>query len=197
MSDQYAGKIKRTGEVPVEFFGTAVYKSSVLAGFLNGSETRILNMLRGELSQSIWDFRDPSDKQLNLSVTMKPDKHAHLKIVRSGDQVNAIFDIAMEGKLISVQSKVDYTKPKNKKKLEEAVQLQLHDQAIKVLDKTVHKWGVDCFNINNRVVSTFSTLKEWDAFNWRSRLKDMKYEVNITFILHQTGGQVGPALEGE
>lgn len=197
VSDQYAGKIKRTGDVPVEFFGSAVYKSSSLVGYLNGSETRILNMLRGELEETTWDFHDPSDKKLNLSMTMNADRQAKLKIKRKGDQVTAIFDVKLEGELISVQTKVNYTQPNNREKLEKSIQKQLHEDALKLLNKTIHQWNVDCYRINNRVVSTFSSVQEWDAFNWSSHLKKMKYEVNISFVMRRYGGQVGPAIEGD
>jgi len=197
VSDQYAGKIKRIGDVPVEFFGSAIYKSSSLVGYLTGSETRILNMLRGELEETTWDFKDPSDNKVNLSMTMNADRQAKLKIKRKGDQVTAVFDVALEGELISVQTKVNYTQQNNREMLEKSIQKQLHEDALKLLNKTIRHWNVDCYRINNRVVSTFSSVQEWNDFNWKNHLKELKYEVNIKFAMRRYGGQVGPAIEGD
>ncbi|WP_312474069.1 Ger(x)C family spore germination protein [Neobacillus sp.] len=196
IANQNAGKIRRTGDTPVEFFGSAVYKSDKLRGFLTGAESRILNMLRGEYTRTTWDIPDPSNNKLNLTIDMKAQTKSEMKIKRKKDKVLVAFRVAMEGDLISVQSQVDFTKPKNRKKLEQAVQKQLEEQSKKVLDKTLHKWKVDCFHINNRVKSTFSTLKEWDAYKWEDHVKDVEYKLEITFKMRGHGDQVGPAIGG-
>ncbi|GGG13425.1 Ger(x)C family spore germination protein [Paenibacillus abyssi] len=197
VSKVYAGRLRRKGEVPVEFFGTAVYKSAVLEGFLSGSETRVLNMLRGEFIRSSWDFRDPSNEKLMLSVNMRAEKQCQIKVTRSGDEVTVSFHAAMEGELISVQTPVDYTLPESIEKLEQSIQSQLENQSVELLNKTLRQWGTDCYRINNHVKSTFSTWKEWEAFRWKDRIKDVHYEVETSFKLRGHGGQVGPAIEGD
>lgn len=197
VGNQNAGEIQRSGETPVEFFGTAVYKGDKLRGFLNGNETKNLFMLRGDFKRTTWDFTDPANKKLNLTIDMKAQKRTVMKVKRKNNQVSVYFEITMEGDLISVQSSADYTKEKNRKKLERAVEKQLKKEATDLLDKTIHKWGVDCFFINNDVRSTFSTLKEWNDFKWQKHVKDVTYQVDITFHMRGHGDQVGPAVKGE
>lgn len=194
---QHAGKIRRYGEIPLEFYGSAIYKGSKLAGFLDGSETLILNMLTGSFKKSIWDFPDPSDSSLNISMIVSPEKQTRMHVQRKNDKVHIAFDIDMEGDLVSVQSKVDFTKPENTKRLERLVQKQLLEQSNQLISKLLHKWESDCFRINNYLKSTFSTLKEWEDFNWREHIKDVEYEANISFKMRRYGDQVGPAIEGD
>ncbi|MFD0680668.1 MULTISPECIES: Ger(x)C family spore germination protein [unclassified Paenibacillus] len=197
VGEQFAGSLRRSGEVPVEFFGSAIYNNGTLAGFLTGEETKILNVLRGEFFGTTWGFRDPSESKLNLSINMRAQKKAQMKVTRKNDKVTVTFSVKMEGDLIGVQTVVDYTKPENTKKLEQSIQNQLHSESIKLLNKTLHQWQVDCFSINNRLKSTFSTLKEWYAFKWKDRMKDIDYNVEISFKMRRHGDQVGPAIEGD
>ncbi|MHC0038692.1 Ger(x)C family spore germination protein [Pseudoneobacillus sp. C159] len=194
---QNAGEIRRSGETPVEFFGTAVYKKDKLRGFLNGNETKTLFMLRGEFKRTTWDFNDPANDKLNLTIDMKAQKQTVMKVKRKNNQVSVYFHITMEGDLVSVQSSADYTKEKNRKMLERALEKQMKKEATDLLDKTIHKWGVDCFFINNHVKSTFLTLKEWNDFKWQNKVKDVNYHVDITFHMRGHGDQVGPAIIGE
>lgn len=197
IGEKYAGSLPRSGEVPVEFFGSAVYKSSVLAGYLNGSETRILNMLRGEFTRMVWSLNDPSDSKRNLSFFMNAKNPTVMDVKRKNDRVLVTFRVAMEGELVSVQSNVDYTQPENTKKLEQSIEKQLHEQSAALLDKMLHNWQTDCFLIHNQIKSTFSTFQEWEAFKWGDHVKDTDYELDISFKMRRHGDQVGPAVEGD
>lgn len=196
VGNQLAGKIRRKGEVPVEFFGSAVYKGSHLKGFLTAAETRVLNMLLGNFSRTIWDFSDPTDPKRKLSIITRPKKQPIIKVKRKNNRVDVTFRVAMEGDLTSVQTTVDYTLPENLKKLEKNVQKQIDEEATKLLHKTLHQWHTDCFHIHSRVKATFSTLQEWEAFKWNDHVKDTDYHVEISFQLRRFGDQVGPAIEG-
>jgi len=197
IGEQNAGNVRRTGEVPVEFLGSAVYKADKLIGFLNGDETKIYSMLRDEYLRTAWDFQDPANKELNLTIDMKAQKRAVMKVKRKKNKIKVNFSIAMEGDLISVQSNTDYTKSKNRKKLEQSIEKNLKSDSMKLLDKTIHKWQVDCFHINNQVKSTFSTLKEWEDYKWKKHVKDIDYHVDVKFYMRGHGDQVGPALIGD
>jgi spore germination protein KC len=194
---QYAGSLHRSGETPIDFFGSAVYRGEKLAGFLSGAETKSLNMIRGEFVKTVWEFRDPSDPKRNLSINMRAQKRARMRIKRTNDQVRVTFHIQMEGDLISSQTTVDYTQPENQKKLERLVENQLDEKASQLLDKTFYEWHVDCFHIGNRLRATFPTLQKWYAYKWREHIKETKYEIDIRFKMRRYGDQVGPAIEGD
>ncbi|WP_158602237.1 Ger(x)C family spore germination protein [Cohnella endophytica] len=195
--DQYAGSLRRSGEVPVDFFGSAVYKGQKLAGFLTGAETKTLNMLRGEFEKTIWEFRDPSDPKYNLSINMNSQKKARMNLKRTKDQIRVTFHVQMEGDLMGSLSTVDYTQPENRKKLERSIENQMQDRASDLLDKTLYKWESDCFHIGNRLRANFPTLQKWYAYKWREHIKETKYELDIRFRMRRHGDQVGPAVEGD
>jgi hypothetical protein len=130
-------------------------------------------------------------------MNMKGKHKARLQVKRDKDRITASFHIAMEGDLISVQTPIDYSQPEETKKLEQSIQKQLHEQSMKLLDKTLHRWQADCFQINNHVMSTFSDLNDWKDFNWKYRVKDIEYKVDVSFKMRRYGNQVGPAIEGD
>ncbi|TCP53404.1 Ger(x)C family germination protein [Tumebacillus sp. BK434] len=197
IGDEYAGSIRRAGEVPVEFYGSAVYQGSKLAGFLNGSETKVLNMLRGQFLTTPWDFPDPADPQLNLTLNVSAQKQTRLEVQRNQDQIKATFHVSMEGDLMSVQTTANYTVPAETKKLERAIEQLMKQKSINLLQKTLHTWEVDCFYISNQLKSTFRTLQEWNDFDWKNHVKDTQFYVDISFKLRRHGDQVGPAIEGD
>ncbi|MBY3620748.1 Ger(x)C family spore germination protein [Acinetobacter sp. CUI P1] len=196
-SDIYAGDLPRTGETPIDFFGSAVYRGQKLVGYLTAHETKMLNILRGEFENTIMEFHDPFDSKKNATLNMNAEKKTELKLKRKDDQINITFIAHMEGELSGSMSDVDYTIPKNTMILEEAVKDQLSQQASKLLDKTLYNWNVDCFHIGNRLRASFPTLQEWYGYKWRDHIKDTKYKVNINFTMKRHGDQVGPAVEGD
>ncbi|WP_424767794.1 Ger(x)C family spore germination protein [Paenibacillus sp. sgz302251] len=198
VGDQYAGSLRRSGEIPIDIYGSAVYRGQKLIGFLSGTETKTLNMLRGEFEPTILEFHDPSDPERNISFKVNSQKKPSLKVKRTDDdQVRVAFLLQMEGDLISSMSNVNYTKPDQQKKLESAVENELIKRASELLDKTLYQWNVDCFHIGNQLRASFPTLKAWYAYNWREHIKETKYELNIRFKMRRHGDQVGPAVEGD
>lgn len=153
--DEYAGEPHRSGETPIDFFGSAVYRGQRMAGFLTAYETVMLNMLRGEFEKTTLEFRDPSEKKLTMSIIMSAQKKPDIRIERRGDEVQVFFKVRMEGDLIGSFSELDYTLPRNQVMLEASVEEQLRERASKMLDKTMHQWSTDCFHIGNRVRRTF------------------------------------------
>lgn len=196
-SDKYAGDLPRTGETPIDIFGSAVYKGQKMVGYLTAQETTILNILRGEFENTVMEFHDPFDSKHNLTFNVNADKKTVFKLKRNADQINVTFIVRMEGELSGSMSNVDYTIPKNTIILEEAVEDQLSQQASKLLDKTLYNWNVDCFHIGNRLRASFPTLQEWYGYKWRDHIKDTKYKVSIKFTMRKHGDQVGPAVEGD
>ncbi|MDH6368662.1 spore germination protein KC [Paenibacillus sp. PastF-3] len=196
-SDIYAGDLHRTGETPIDFFGSAVYKGQKMIGYLTAQETKLLNILRGDFEKTVMEFHDPLDSKYNVTLNMNAEKKTKLKLKRKDDQINVTFIAHMEGELSGSMSNVDYTTPKNTIILEEAVEEQLIQQASKLLDKTLYEWNVDCFHIGNRLRATFPTLQEWYGYKWRDHIKDTKYKVDIDFTMTKHGDQVGPAVEGD
>ncbi|MGU3472786.1 Ger(x)C family spore germination protein [Paenibacillus sp. D51F] len=195
--DEYAGTLHRSGETPIDFFGSAVYRGEKMAGFLSAYETIMMNMLRGEFEKTTLEFRDPSEEKLTMSIIINEQKRPDIDIKRNGDEVQVFFKVRMEGDLIGSFSKLDYTLPHNQAMLEASVEEQLKERASKMLEKTLHQWSTDCFHIGNRVRTTFPTLKEWYAYKWRDHIKDAKYRLDIRFQMRRHGDQVGPAVEGD
>lgn len=197
VGEQNAGEIRRVGESPVEFFGSAIYKDDKLIGFLNGHETKNLNMLRGDFERTTWDFSDPADEKLNLTIDMKVQKEGKIKVKRRKNKVMVTFDIELEGDLISVQSDRDYTKKKNRRLLEQTIEKTLKEESEALLDKFLHEWEVECFRINDHVKATFSTLKEWEDYKWKEHIKDIDYKMNIKFNMRGYGDVVGSEIKGD
>jgi Ger(x)C family germination protein len=196
-SDKYAGDLPRSGETPIDFFGSAVYRGQKMVGYLTGQETKIFNLLRGEFEETVMEFRDPFDAEQNLTLNMNAEKKTEFKLNRKDNQINITFNVHLDGELTGSMSHVVYTLPRNTIILEEAVKDELSQQAAKLLDKTLYKWNVDCFHIGNRLRGSFPTLEEWYGYKWRDHIKDTKYKVNIDFTMRKYGDQVGPAVEGD
>ncbi|MEJ9218636.1 Ger(x)C family spore germination protein [Paenibacillus glucanolyticus] len=197
VSEHKAGDLPRAGEVPIDFFGTAVYKGQKLRGFLNGMETKTLNMLRGQFEKTVWEFRDPSDPKLDISINMGTLTNKVMHAQRFDDHIQITFNITMEGDLLSSVSDVDYTQSENTKKLETSIEEQLKERASKLLNKMLYKWEVDCFHIGNQIRGSFPTLQDWYAYKWRDHIHTAKYDLNIQFKMRTFGDQVGPVIEGD
>lgn len=193
-SNLEAGSLFRSGEVPVEFLGTAVFKGDKLAGLLSGQETRVVALLRGELNRRTpVTIPDPKDPKHRVVLMMRVQRRPQVRVAFKGSRVAANFHISVEGDIGSIPSVIDYTNPADMRILEDAAERFIKTNVEKVLDQTLHEWAIDMYRIGDHVRVGFPTLQSWLAFDWSRQVGKVQYTVDLEFRIRRHGQQKEPA----
>jgi spore germination protein KC len=181
-----AGEIPRKGGNNFEFFGTALFDGDKMVGELNGIQTRMLLMTRGEFNRCAMSMQDPLNKKLRISIDTKQQKKPEIKVDISGQKPVVNVKIFLEGDLQNVQNPIEYesvkTKPIIEKNFKEDMRGYL-DETIKICQNL----NVDVFGFGEKAVGHFLTIQEWEAYNWLSRFKDAEINTEFEFTIRRTG----------
>lgn len=183
----YAGELPRKGGNNFEFFGTALFDGDKMVGELNGIQTRMMLMVRGDFVRCAMSMQDPLDKKLRISIDTKQQKKPDIKVeFREGKPVIHV-KIFLEGDLQNVQNTtIEYENEKMGPVLENAFEKDMKGY----LDETINickNLNVDVFGFGEKAVRHFLTIQQWEAYNWLSHFKDAEINTEVEFIVRRTG----------
>ena len=157
-----------------------------MVGELNGKETRVLLILRGEFERAFVNIEDPAnpDYAIPLDVTVREQPKIKVNI-KNGKPVITV-DIKLDADILAIQSHVYYENPVNKKVLEEACANRMLDEVEKLIVKC-RDLGVDPFKFGEYASRQFLTIQELEEYNWNEKFKDATFIVNLSVIVRRTG----------
>jgi spore germination protein KC len=185
------GELPRGGGNPMELVGTAVFVRDRLVGFLTVDETQMLLALRGEMGKAYVTFPDPTAP--NQVVTMrfhlenKPKRRAFFQGKDPVVQVHLLF----EGEVLAAPSGQDYVPAPARAKLEAAAAAHATKTIRELLTK-LNKWGADPAGFGYLFRGRFATYKDWEAYNWRAHVRDLKVEASARMRIRRYGIYTGP-----
>lgn len=188
------GEVVRQGGNPLEFVGTGVFRDAKLVTMLDGIETRMLLTLRGELLRTQMDFPDPLQKGAYVTVELKHARSPHIEVDLSQKPVRVHVNESLEGDLIGVQSKVNYTELKHLHRLEQKIAERLSRTQRELIERMFHEYQADPFHIFKQTRSQFATAADLQRFPFRKALKTAKVDVLVTINIRRTGVQTAPIV---
>ncbi|NLN04009.1 MAG: Ger(x)C family spore germination protein [Clostridiaceae bacterium] len=181
-----SGKLPRLGLNQLEIWGVALFDGDIMVGELNGKETRVLLILRGEFERAFVNIEDPAnpDYAIPLDVTVREQPKIKVNI-KNGKPVITV-DIKLDADILAIQSHVYYENTVNKKVLEEACANRMLDEVEKLIVKC-RDLGVDPFKFGEYASRQFLTIQELEEYNWNEKFKDATFIVNLSVIVRRTG----------
>lgn len=184
--DYYAGELPRKGMNSFEFFGTALFDGDKMVGMLNGDETRGLLMIKNELKSAFISVPDPVNEGLNISIQTKLQKKTSIQVDVSGDKPVVDVKVSLEGDMLNVQGHGHYESPDMKPVLEDAFRLYIRELLIKTVDKC-KTLKVDVFGFGDKAARHFSTIQEWEEYDWLNRFHEAEVNISVQFVIRRTG----------
>ena len=185
----YAGELVRRGGSKVEFLGTAVFDGGKMVGELNGDETRAMLMARGEFKRGFFAFQDPKKPDLLISMDIREQKGPKVKVRFQDGKPIVDLKVSLEGDILAIQSTIDYEDRKLKPILENEVKRLVKGR----LDETIRKCqdlNSDVFRFGYVAAMKFSTIQQWEEYNWLKRFKDTEVNTEVEFTIRRTGTKV-------
>lgn len=107
-----AGEIPRKGGNTIEFFGTALFDGDKMVAELDGYETRIMLILRGEYNKGVFTLRDPLKPELYVSMYLRQRKKPKVKVEFQDGKPVLNIKLMLHGEILAIQSRIDYEEAK-------------------------------------------------------------------------------------
>ncbi|MDN5364297.1 MAG: spore germination protein [Eubacteriales bacterium] len=194
-----AAATSRKGGIDISLVGAAVFRGDRLAGYLSGDETRVFNLLRGDLRQAFFALEDPLSPGKMVVVDVRQGSPPRVKVDLSGEQPRVKVQLSLEGDLVGHQSQVNYVDNfNNRARLERAVAAMLEKRSANLIRRAQEEFGTDIFGFGRRGAQyQFLTWQDWVNYHWKDRFPAAEVKVEVKFRIRRIGLQYGPARPGE
>ncbi len=186
--DYVAGELVKKGGVGLEAMGAAVFREGKMVGTLNGNETSIYSMFRGQYKRRIYTVKDPLKQGKDIVIMEVNQKtKPRIKVFLTEDGVVVETRLYLEGNVLGVNSLIDYGLPRYRPALEKAFEELIEQEAIKLVEKTQHEYRSDILGFGNKSRHLVLTQKDWEQLDWSALYENAHVSVEVDFKIRRTG----------
>lgn len=185
-SDYLPGEIDKRGGNPAQIIGSSVFKESKMIGSLTGEETRLAMLMSpdSKADQMFITFPDPFIPEKRLSARMIKQGNVKIKADISGEIPKIEAKVAVQLKLLSIPSRVNYTDNEdNRDKLKEHFAKYMEEKSMLLVKRTKEEFEGEPFQWSLAVRRKFWTLEEFLKYDWMKKYPkakvSIKYDVKI------------------
>lgn len=188
--DYVAGEMVKKGGVSLEAMGAVVFREGKMVGTLNGDETSIYSMFRGQYGRRIYTVKDPlkPGKLVIMDVSQADKPRIKVKLTGEGPVVEA--RLFLEGNVLGVNSLIDYSLPRYRPVLEQAFEELIEQRAHDLVAKTQYEYRSDIFGFGNKARRQVLTQKDWEQLNWAALYEEAQVSVDVEYKIRHTGTQL-------
>ncbi len=176
----FAGGVPRKGGNSIEFLGSALFNGDRMIGKLDGHETRMMLLAKGNFQRGIFTIQDPKVPARIIPIELQLSRKPEIKINFEGAVPVIFLALELEGDILAIQSRINYEKPDMMPLLEKAVESHLKKSLDEVISKC-QALNCDAFFFGRTAVRQFWTIEEWEAYNWNKHFREAKISTKIKF----------------
>ncbi|MGE5557057.1 MAG: Ger(x)C family spore germination protein [Bacillota bacterium] len=181
-----AGTIPREGGNPAEFLGAAVFRADKMAGTLDGEETRVMQMVRGEFRRTMLSIKDPRRPAYMIVLDLRQSKPPAVEIKLAGGRPRIETIVNLEFDYVAIQSGEDYQRLGKYAIVEKAVVKYLSRICRQIIGKS-KKWRSDFLGFGEYAATQFWTWDEWIKFDWHKQFAQASIKVRFNARLRRVG----------
>ena len=170
----------------VKIDGSTITKDNKILGYLDLEESKILNLINGKLKETIIKMN-----YYDGYIIFEPNR---IKVSRELDIKNNIIKINISGysKTKEIQSNINLKDPKEVKKLNKALNMELEKKITDTFNSIRDKYGTDVFGFQELYYRTNYKYFKENCTNWYEDIyPKIKLEVKANVRLYEKGSTLG------
>lgn len=165
--DFIAGQLPRQGGNKIEVIGAAVFHGARMVGTINGSETVLVNILRGWFKESFFAFPDPAGPDRFIILRFFAQRKPEIKIHFNPGGIPVVnVRVPLDAEITSVQSGINYERPEKLPILEQELNRRLEIKTRQLIRKTQDEFCSDIFGFGFKARRLVTTYSQWEKINW-------------------------------
>lgn len=176
----------------VRFIGTAIFRKDRMVGSFDIYETQILLLLNNEFKEALLTIEDPLRKDNYIIFRLISTAPVQIQYRPQNGVDRFKVKLKLEADLISIQSGIDYTRPKLEGFLGRVIAKELKNRVNKVIKKAQLEYNSDVFGFGEKVRTTFLTSPEYENYRWPDKFIDSQFTVEVKVDLRRVGVQFQP-----
>lgn len=162
----------------IQNLGVAAFKGYKLVGFLNKEETLAHLLLTNELKSCNISIPDPENnsKEIDLFLTSNHVVKIDVSIVNGLPYIKT--NIHVNARISSIDDVSESMNEERLKQIESSASNYLKTLISNYLYKTAKELHSDIAGFGKYSLSSFSTMKEFEEYNWLDKYQDAFFETN-------------------
>ena len=179
--DLTAGTSSIVGDRGTENFGIAVFNEDKLCGELTATESICHLLITNKLDSCIISIDNPiSEKETKkIEIQLFPSKKTKINLNIVNDIPHISLQLSLNADIMTLDTDVNYEANNVLSKISEATEQYLKTQFNDYLNKVTKQYNVDIDDFCLKGPAHFSTISEWENFNWDEKFKNTEFDVNI------------------
>lgn len=181
------GNLPRKNVTKREYAGTAVFSGDKMVGYLDSYETRYYLMVMGKYKRGILTINDKHKPGYAIPVDIRLGRGP--KVKGHFENGKPIIDIKLniEADIGAIQSRINYEKADMIEDLNSQISTQIENGIRNTIEKAQKDLKADIFGFGHKMVDYFSTIQEWEQYNWFPRFPEATVNVNVSVNVRRTG----------
>lgn len=192
-----AGESSKEKEQPkqedIRFIGSAIFKKDQMIGTFDIYETQILLLLNNEFREAMLTIEDPLKKGNYVAFRLLAASPVQIQYQRQNNVDRFKVKLNLEADLASIQSRIDYTRPKHQALLGRAIARELKNRVDRAIKKAQQEYDSDVFGFGKKVRRTFIITSEYEKYHWPSKFGDAIIQTHVKVALRRVGVQFQPS----
>jgi spore germination protein KC len=179
--DLTAGTSSIVGDRGTENFGIAVFNEDKLCGELTATESICHLLITNKLDSCIISIDNPiSEKETKkIEIQLFPSKKTKINLNIVNDIPHISLQLSLNADIMTLDTDVNYEANNVLSKISEATEQYLKTQFNDYLNKVTKQYNVDIDDFCLKGPAHFSTISEWENFNWDEKFKNTEFDINI------------------
>lgn len=187
--------IDNRGKVGTLMSGSAIFKGSKLAGYLNEQESKALLWLRDELKGGLFIVNRADKSEINVTLEIFKSKTKLKPKVEDGKLIMNI-SVKTDVGIAEIMGTKDLISEEGRASLKKDAEKQIKMQLEKLIEKAQKEYNADIFGFGDTIKRGMpgvwkSIEKEWDKF-----FSDIKCEVDVKVNIRGSGTTRTPLKVG-
>jgi len=160
-AQSYAGEMDQGGKNKNQYFGAAIFSGGRMCGVLNGTQTQLLNLLRGDLKHFSWVVN-------GVPMRIRVEEGPQAEIILRGERPEIHVRMALS--VMDSKGKAD-TQALRERMLQGLYEITGYAQ----------ERASEPFGYAESAARQFLSVEAWRRYDWRTRFAgaDVTYEVQV------------------
>lgn len=181
LEDLTAGNSSIEGKRGTENLGIAVFDKDALCGELTTIESMCHLLITNKIDSCIISIDNPlsSEESKKMDLHLFPSKKSKIEVDIKDGTPYISTKLFLEADIMTIDKDVNYESDEILTKISESAKSYLKEQMNNYLNKVSKEYGVDIDHFCTKGPAHFSTISEWQDYNWNEKFKDAVFDVDV------------------
>lgn len=183
----YPKELARKGRNKNEFVGMTIFDGDKMIGSFDNYETTYFLMIIGKFTAGIVSLEDKHAKGKAIAIDMRNGRDTVVKTRFEDGKPIIDVKVNIEADIHSIQSRYIYETVENIEELNKTIKEELLKGFNDTIKKSQKELNSDVFGFGKWIAGNFTTIEDWEKYNWLSHYKDAKINVELDVNIRRTG----------